>query len=301
VQEEWAYADRFTDDIRTIDIVAESWLQEDGVEDNSDRYRLRPRLNLIVECKQSGLPYVFFLGQTGGVPDLPLIAGLHSDEIIITTDDDKSKWLPPMLHTLELQEHPFVLSKPTCSTFSKAVRKGGEVVLSGSEAYNSLIMPLMSAMFYFKSRSRPPETAYYFDAHLVIGLGVLDAPMVGVRVKSNSNELVLLPWVRVLRHEPRLPEEFGAHRGRLFGIDVVHKDFLQSYLDDHAVPFAKEFKTLALKHHEEIASGKAFVSGMGEDSWRDLEDRLRPRTKFNPIPKRIPPEADRSDGEGEDD
>jgi hypothetical protein len=152
-------------------------------------------------------------------------------------------------------------------------------------------MPLMSTMLHFKSHSTLPQTAYYFDANLVIGVGVLDAPMVGVRVGADSNDLVLTPWVRILRHEPEPPEAFKAHGGKLYAIDVVHRDYFKDYLDQQAMPFAQEFKVRTLKHHEEVASGKGFVSGMGENSWENVEARLQARTEFRPIPVRIPPDA----------
>jgi hypothetical protein len=203
---------------------------------------------------------------------------------------------------LGLDDHPFMGAAPVCSTFSKCVRKGSNVQLSGSEAYNQLIMPLMSAMHYFKTSAKTLQGSYYFDAHLVLGVAVLDAPMIAVHVNEQPNKTSFAPWVRILRHEPRVDTEFFAHIGDLFAIDVVHKDFFQAYLNQHIAPFAEQFRVLAHKHHEELATGKGFISGMGAESWENLEARLRPITSLpSPPPMRIPPrkkEKEKGKGKG---
>jgi hypothetical protein len=124
--------------------------------------------------------------------------------------------------------------------------------------------------------SKPPETAWYFDAHLAIGIGVLDAPMVSVRPSAKSSDLTLVPWIRVLRHE-YLENLESWDRSKLFALDVVHKDFLEEYLEKHLRPFAETFAELVIKHQHILATGEAFVSGMGEDSWENIEMRLERR------------------------
>ena len=56
VQEEWSFIDNKTKDIRTIDLLAEKELYN-----RKEHPRVRPTLDLIIECKQSELPFVFFL------------------------------------------------------------------------------------------------------------------------------------------------------------------------------------------------------------------------------------------------
>jgi len=60
-------------------------------------------------------------------------------------------------------------------------------------------------------------------------------------------------------------------------VDIVHKDFLQTYVQNHVLPFAAEFSGLAIKHDKVLATGKAFVSGMNEKPYIELEKRLKPR------------------------
>jgi len=59
VQEEWGYVDRDTRELRTIDILAQDRLYDLSAE----QPYARPILNLIIECKQSDLPFVFFFPQ----------------------------------------------------------------------------------------------------------------------------------------------------------------------------------------------------------------------------------------------
>ena len=56
VNEEWSYIDRDTSDLRTLDIMAAKLFYDF----ESEPTRVRPTLNLLIECKQSNLPFIFF-------------------------------------------------------------------------------------------------------------------------------------------------------------------------------------------------------------------------------------------------
>jgi hypothetical protein len=224
VQDEWGYLDKDTKELRTIDILAQEQLYELSVEQQP---YARPILNLIIECKQSDLPFVFLLSPTQPwISNFPMIAGLAQDDIEITTDDSASTWSLSPIHLLGLDKHKFIQEPTYCYTLSKGVRKGNGLELSGSESYNSLILPLIKALLHFQTAEQPPNTAVYFDAHLALGIGVLNAPMVGVRVLENTTEQIMLPWVRVVRHEYFENLEHWK-RSKLFVIDIVHKDFFR--------------------------------------------------------------------------
>jgi hypothetical protein len=273
VQEEWSYIDGDTQEQRTIDIRA--WRDLYDINNNQSQPRIRPTLNLLIECKQSNLPYVFFLSHSRPwLPEFPSMAGLSKDEITITSDDDPSIWSFQVLHVLGLDSHEFLSSPPYSSTFSKCVRKGSELELSGAESYNGLILPILKSVLHFQAAEVPPKTAIYFDAHLVIGVGVLDAPMIGVTIENDTISLKPIQWVRVTRHES-LEGEHRSERTKLRAIDIVHKDFLNAYLTQHVAKFADDFAKLALKHQVVIADCEAFVSGMGQDSWHKIESRLK--------------------------
>lgn len=284
VQEEWSFTDPDTKDTRTIDLLAERPLYDF----EGSQPRVRPTLNLIIECKQSELPYVFFLSHNKPIaPQFPVFAGLASDEVVITSDDDPSSWHYSIPQALEMYSHPFLSENPEySSTFSKCVRKGKNLELSGSQPYQGLVFPIIKAVSHFKNIEAPPSTAMYFDCHLTIGIGVLDSPMVGVRVKEAGHDMILLPWVRVLRHQTPAKGEGKQHRNNTFAFDVIHKDFLPTYIDRYLMPFAEYFSKLALKHQDVLASNKGFVSGMGSNSWTDIEKRLE-TSKIQHKAKRI--------------
>lgn len=280
VLDEWSYLDRDSKELRTIDLRADRRLH--GWDPQP---RVRPQLTLIIECKQSQLPYVFFLTKTGLRPlSHPSICGLHSPYVTISTDDDLSTWHFTAIHALGLEEDPFQTAPPYCHTLSKCVRKGSELELSGTEAYNGLMLPLIKGLEHLATDEAPPPTAWYFDAHLSIGLGVVNAPMVAASVESGATELTLLPWVRVLRHEYD-DEAPRTEKNRVAVINVVHKDFLSEYLDNHLLPFAERFSERVLRHPTELATGRAFAAGMGANCWGEVETRLRP-TRVSEKPKR---------------
>ena len=274
IQEEWSFTDPDSQDIRTIDLLAERPLYEY----KEPQPRIRPTLNIVIECKQSELPYIFFLSKNKPVaPKFPVFAGLSSDKIIITSDDDPSSWHFSILDTLGMLNHSYLRDDPEfCCTFSKCVRKGKNLELSGSQPYQGLVFPILKAVNHFRKLETPPSTALYFDCHLTIGIGVLDSPMVGVQVHENGSDMKLIPWVRVLRHQAPIKENGMLHRMNTFAIDVIHKDFLLNYINNNLMPFANEFSTAALRHQEVLASNKGFVSGMGRDGWTDIEKRIEP-------------------------
>ena len=275
IQEEWSYIDRQTQVPRTIDLVASRML----FEWEKSQPRVRPELNLVIECKKSELPYVFFLSDHHArLPDFPTISGLKAKNVVITTDDVPSRWHIPPLSVLELDKHSFLTeSVPFCVTFSKAVRHGKKLTLSGNDPYQSLLLPILKAAEHFDQTQIPPPTAHYFDCHVVIGVGVLDAPMVGVRLTDSGTKTQLLPWVRVVRHDPRAEAtEFTSSQVR--GVEIVHKDYLNQYVTHHALPFAHELARLVLKHPDVLADVKGFVPGMGENCWTGIEMRLQRTT-----------------------
>lgn len=280
VQEEWSFVDDDSGALRTLDIWASRRMIEFG---NEDQPFVRPTLDLLIECKQSDLPYVFFISATRPwLYQFPYFAGLAHDRIEIETDDDPSTYTERILGALSLSEHPFVRgAAEPCMTFSKCVRKGDKIELSGTDAFHNTVLPLMKALRYFKKQEAPPPTARYFDCHIPLAIAVLDAPMIAARIQGDSHFLSLTPWVRVVRYEAVAPAPF-YDRIQTFGIDIVHKSFFDRYLQQHAIPFAMRFSPLAVKHHVELSSGKAFASGMGTTEmygagWIDVEQRLRPR------------------------
>jgi hypothetical protein len=276
LQPEWGFFDRTTQEMRSIDLLAVRDLYDLH---SGPRRRVRPSLAVVIECKSSILPFVFFDSseQVHGV--FPHFAGLRSEHITLTTDDDRSTYSYPIHSLFGLHREPFSDAPPACSTLSKCARKGSDVVLTGTDAYHSIAMPIRSAVEHFRQASQPVPTAHYFDAFMLVGLAVLDAPMLSVSVGTQGQtEIAPVEWYRIWRHEPLAGDQFLAHHGEASAIDVVHKEFLPVYLEEHLLPFADRFAELALRHDEVLATAKGFVPGLGRGPRLDIEADLEPRT-----------------------
>ena len=100
LQEEWSYLDPDTRTLRTLDIVAENYFYD--LETNGQP-RTRPMLSLLIECKQSDLPYVFFAGSKTYLRTFPVFAGLLHDVVSLSTNDSRSTWSCSIVQTLSLR------------------------------------------------------------------------------------------------------------------------------------------------------------------------------------------------------
>jgi hypothetical protein len=279
VREEWSYVDRDTQGLRTIDIRASRRLYEPQV---SSRTRVRPQLELIIECKKSELPLVFFATRhRPWLQRFPVVAGLSATDIECTTNNDLSTWSLPILNALGLDRHPFQKQPPVSNTFSKCVwRRAGELELSGDESYNGIVLPLVKAAAHLEESERPKPTFYYFDTYLAVPIAIVDGPMVLIELVNGAPVTTLVPWVRVARHEYDRNSDSWS-KDRVWAIEVVHVDFLEEYLEKNLLPFASEFGRLALAHHVEMAEGKGFVSDLAREPYK--ESRLQPRPAINRV------------------
>jgi hypothetical protein len=116
----------------------------------------------------------------------------------------------------------------------------------------------------------------YHDFHIILAVAVLDAPMLAAKMEGNESTLTLTPWVRVVRQEAfENPHPF--ERTRQYVVDVVHRQFLKTYIDSYVTPFAGRFAELALKHDVELASGKASTKSLTGKGFVDFEQSLQPR------------------------
>jgi hypothetical protein len=275
---EWGYRDRITGDLRTLDILAIDTLAPQGSKEDS---KVHPFLALLIECKQSLLPYVFFsepVALNTSSARIPRICGLPSKEMVILTDDSRYAYPIPLLRALGVYKTPFLQDAPRCSVFSKCVRKGKGIELSGTEAYSGIVMPMMSAMEHFEKASAPRNTTAPRSVFMVLAVAVVDAPMIAYDISQDADKVKFVPWHRVIRNEPNEEDggflgRVGSHMGSQSAVDVVHKDFLGDYLTKYVRPFAKDFADLLLRHDEAFARGQIFVKGYGADQVSDLWSR----------------------------
>jgi len=148
VTEEWGYADRTTQEQRNLDIFAFKRLAEE----NRNGLLVAPSVVMLVECKRSSHPFVFFESETEqsrSLSGFPTIVGVQRVEL---RQGVRSKEVAPS-QCLGLESEPFAIGgPPICTTFARAGGKGDDsglkspqnkgVVLTGSDAYNSILLPL---------------------------------------------------------------------------------------------------------------------------------------------------------------
>jgi hypothetical protein len=226
VIEEWGYTDRNTQEHRALDIFAFRELAPE-----TDTFR--PRLHLLVECKRSGLPYVFFPpGVTRWPADFPAIIGFGGCQLRV----GEKAWQDTSAATFFCaSELPFITPGPTLATaFTKAEPKAkGVVKLSGDVPFNQVVMPLVSAL---EQERRAFSTGVSNSPMIFLAVCVLDATMVVATGTPTAPHLSLNPWVRVI-HQETVERKHGWSTAH-YTVDFVHHAFLSAYIG-HAVSFAE--------------------------------------------------------------
>lgn len=241
VVEEWGYTDRTTKEHRSLDIYA---FRELGSESDA----IRPRLHLLLECKRSDMPFVFF---PPGVPrraaDFPEMLGFNGFQLSLgNTTQDASP-----AEFFCAKELPFASSDARVAVaFTKSERKGSGLELSGQVPFKNVILPLASAMEQLREMfGRGSSTS----PMIVLAVCVVDAPMVIASGTPEAPALCLDPWCRVLRQETVQAVHHLTRRH--YTVDFVHRSFLSSYLDLHALPFADALATRVREYLRQSAKG----------------------------------------------
>jgi hypothetical protein len=200
VSEEWGYSDRDSGEPRSLDVLASSDQPSDG------RAEVVPGIVIMIECKKSEHPYIFFKMVTR--PDMawfPSVFGLpHSG---VSLREKKSSAISERFElvsgsrALGLSELPFTsLVTDKAASFSQAIPRGKKVDLSGADPFNSLVLPLSKALEHAKSVYRygpgPGYSVVFARAALLVA--VLDAPMILIESPDQVAEPIYTPWVRDL-------------------------------------------------------------------------------------------------------
>lgn len=270
VSEEWAYSDRGTGEPRSLDVLAASERRFDL------RAQVVPSIVLMIECKKSAHPYIFFGMVTS--PDVlwfPSIFGLpHGGVSLKESKNPERHEIVLASRALGLSELPFVsLATDRAASFSQAIPHGKDRVdLSGAEAFNNLILPLSKASDHAGSifgHGHGPGYSTVF-ARAAFSVAVLDAPMILVEGPDRTLDPVYSPWVRVIRQEPKIDRLGGDAPFKHYAIDAVHIDFLDEYLEKHLSPFAQEFAHRAEKLGEVFLDGGE-VPNLDSWSWNEIQ------------------------------
>jgi hypothetical protein len=267
VTEEWGFLDKDTDEHRSLDLLAFTRLAE-------DKDPVVPRLALLIECKRSIHPYVFFKRVSDPyTARFPVITAAVAD-IEEERQGVGSRSYPsaPAQMILNLDSLPFITEPPRCASFSQAVLNGAKVNLSGEEPYKNIILPLVKSLQFRVQLDRPFIRSDRPVPTLVLCICVLDAPMLLVEAPSKAGDPVMTPWIRVLRLEAKQGEKQTSHE--FFGIDFIHIDALDWLITENLMPFAREFARRALSLHQVWKTG-GIVKTMDNIQW----DTIRPKKR----------------------
>jgi hypothetical protein len=175
VAEEWAYIDRDAQKARSLDV----WAYLSLVTETKSAYH--PELVLLVECKRSDLPFVFFAAAKPRLSaDYPGLFGFRRTKFDLLSANQITEVFPGEF--LALREFPFVSEGPPVSrAFARAGRNGKDLdlakdlELSGEVPFRSVVLPLTSAFHHWATmRKVEAERPRYFPS-LTLMVCVLDA------------------------------------------------------------------------------------------------------------------------------
>ena len=257
VQDEWSYVDTDTGTPRALDIRAQKFLW-----DFAQDLRIRPSIELLVECKQSVNPWLFFCRpSTVQLADFPRVSGLPSERVAIAARDGRETSFG-VLKTIGLIDDPFVLLPDAPTAYSCArVRhsRGGRLEVSG-DAWSDLFPPLTKAVNHLVEVLQPNAITRTFDVGLVIPIAVLDAPIIAMapsRPDDSPAEFYLTPWVRLVRHELDEPG-YSSQSPLLSCVDVVHYGYLPKYVKS-LLHFADRFAAAVTRFEDVLVAGRGLV------------------------------------------
>lgn len=273
IQEEWSFIDSDTGSVRALDVLAEVILP------TAQGARLRPTLDLLIECKQIELPTVFFVRpqfSTLGI-DYPRLAGHPHDTIRVVSSPDSDRHILNLSWILGFGDHEFNKLPTPAVTMGRIHRKSKGLELSSEDTYPSIVRPLMKATDFFIASSKPHSARCYFDLRMVVSVAVIQGPMIGaVHTEQQGDGLTYVPWVRLHRLDPSSEGDVGRH-GKPRLIDIVHASYLDSYCN-YLLSFAQFVAKKIEKLTIPIIWGEGKIPKSREDDFiqADIAKILRP-------------------------
>lgn len=264
VTEEWGYIDHDTKEHRSLDVFAHKYVSEDHPAE------VQPGVILLIECKRSRHPYIFFRSTSPpSMHEFPFVAGLRNGEIYLREIDNNRGISASGAKVLGLDELPFVEpGPPVCASFTKAVPSGKKVELSGTDPYNSIVLPLAKAFDHASRLFKAAPSVSRIYPMLTLCIGVVDAPMLVVEAPDRASDPVLSPWVRIVRQEANTADSPWEWY-RFYYADVVHAGFFGEYLQKHLIPFAQEFGKRVAELKKVFVHG-ANVKDVTNWTWEEL-------------------------------
>jgi hypothetical protein len=269
LREEFAFEDPDEGGRRTLDIVGERW--EKTFE--SDRGSSEFGTISLIECKQSRHPLVLF--EAVNPPHLgqfPRLIGYPGQEMKVANEAGAKSWrIVPVLNFLGSLEEEFITEPPFASSLARATAKGKKVELSGEEIYRAITMPLVKAASAVRKYWTTPRnnSEELWQLRMLFPIAVVDSPLVFVGRPASEPEIRAVNWARLgvrdLMTGRRDPwKQLGVQI-----VDVVHRDFLETYLDRYLLPFAAQIRERACGIHDQFLSQQVTIEGL---DWDELPE-----------------------------
>lgn len=268
---EWGFVDSETNKHRSLDVF--------GSKEVARSEAVEATVVLLVECKRSDLPYVFFrdVTPTTTVRGFPRSCGLQRSVVRVHERHGNRSVEWPVAAAFDLTAHPFITAVPVCSAFARAEPKTKKAFrFSGADTFRRVVLPLARATDHAAAMFQPHRNAVPIRPKAVVSVAVLDAPMLLVEDPERPGDPVMTPWVRVRRQEAR-SQERSYDMYAWYGIDVVHTAFFETYLESHLLPYASDFGN-ALVTNSDIVLHGGEVEDIKDFEWASVTRRVDPPT-----------------------
>lgn len=249
ISEEWSFVDPETQQSRNLDLLIQRGLR--GVNDElphdpgvptDSRALLRHQLSLLIECKQSSLPYVFFTRPHVYPEELPIVLGAPADDIELGYAGEEPFAVTPLTDIIGYAESAQRPGHVASVAAKASFRKGGELELSGADVFRGLTLPVRKALQHYRSLCSTPR--FYCTVRYTYPVVVLDAPMYAY---SSDGELSPVDVVRVALTEPS-EEAWDTTFNTSHSLDFVKLDHLAVYLaacEKRSTEIAKRLDSMA--------------------------------------------------------
>jgi len=281
VQEEWAYTDRDGGLRRAIDMFA----GRAGEPCESPAGRSTVSVELLIECKQSRHPFVFFEAinppSQSDHPSPICNPGQFQLYPHSGSNGVGGSWFREVsLGTaLDIPDLPFIASTAIAASMSIARPHGKKIAMSGDEAYRELLLPLTKAtgehralrMKQRSSRGEPQVIEVPFS------IALLDAPM--FLVKAADLNPVPIERLRMFVRDPIDPDARFWSLPRVHFVEVVQKSEFARFLSEELSEFMRDYEERVTAHHQIVLSGEARVECMirNERLVGPVRPRLHPK------------------------
>ena len=263
VSEEWSFIDRDTQQIRSLDVFGWRKLEP--------HKNVHCRAAVLVECKSSIHPYVFFQNAVHKSYNFPKITGLKYVQIFSSGDSAKSTFQEcSPTKVLGLNESEFGTTPIICSAFTQAIPQGDKVNVNGSDPFNSIVMPLVKSLDHASSLYQISDAGRdgVLYPTLLLAICILDAPMIVVANPDENQSVSLTPWVRILRKEAKLNQHKQIQHVE-YVIDVVHRGFMSEFFRVHVDRFFSEYRERLIESAG-ILLRDGRVPNLDSWTWRDV-------------------------------